>query len=384
MKKSLFTKENLTIHHFFAPKFASIPKMEKSPLTNSLRRGRNDSETPPSSTSSASVVETPPTPREHCGISASTPPSPTSEKRTDCECSTQPMRDESPITFSYNHRNLAKATSQSRKRKYEQLYLDFGQSSFGARTICPICNTLFVHGVQEDEANHRKKCDEYLHGVLFHGFKSLRTHIVVGINTACVVEVKQSDTNQILLDKVMAVKNIADQEMGFVSSSRVILENKVAFMYVRDKRILGFCLVEVITRAFQIVSSEDKYQGGTSTSTADSDYSNTNPNNCIDNHERTMKSDKSITREAKSSYNVDASRFGRSLSATKALMGVHQIWCHRSFRRQGISTLLLDVAREKLIFGMVVPRELIAISSPTIDGFRLACNYTDTQYPLVY
>jgi N-acetyltransferase len=239
--------------------------------------------------------------------------------------------------------------------------------------------------VEEDEINHRKICDEYIHGVSFHGFKHSRVYPVelvlpkshaLSSSTATmakVVEIRPSDTNQQLIQKVVSIKSIVDQEMGFVSSCN-ILENKVAFLYVLEKRVVGFCLVENISRAYKVVSSENDDQGQTVV-TNDSNDSYVNQKNKDD-------SDSGI-KNGTGSHPV-ASQFVRSLSPTKALMGVHQIWCHKNFRRQGISKALLDVAREKFIFGMVIPRDMVAFSSPTMDGFCLACHYSDTQYPLVY
>jgi hypothetical protein len=256
------------------------------------------------------------------------------------------------------------STTGGRKRRYEQLYLDFGQASFGARTLCPTCNTLYVHGMEEDAINHQKICDEYIHGVLLHGFKHSRVYpvtitLISGKTTeAKVMEVRSTDPSH-LVGKLASVKYIVDQEMGFAASNNHddILDNRVAFMCVLNKRVIGLCIVEVISKAFSVVDVKEDDNGAT-----------------VDGH----ASDHSIRPIC------TTRRYSRSLSPSQAHMGVYQIWCHKSYRRLGVSKALLNLAREKLIYGMVIPRDMVAFSSPTTDGFYLACNYMDTEYPLIY
>jgi len=65
----------------------------------------------------------------------------------------------------------------------------------------------------------------------------------------------------------------------------------------------------------------------------------------------------------------------RSSVKQKAMAGIHQLWVHAKFRKQGIATRLVDAARGKLVFGLTVPKELLAFSSPTEAGACFARNY---------
>jgi GNAT superfamily N-acetyltransferase len=56
-------------------------------------------------------------------------------------------------------------------------------------------------------------------------------------------------------------------------------------------------------------------------------------------------------------------------------LGVHQIWTHAEHRGRGVATALLDAARERAVYGRTVPRDMVAFSSPTGDGARLAKKY---------
>ena len=65
----------------------------------------------------------------------------------------------------------------------------------------------------------------------------------------------------------------------------------------------------------------------------------------------------------------------RSLEPQKAMIGVHQLWVHAKFRKQGVATRLIDAVRAKFVFGLTVPKEMLAFSSPTEAGCRFARNY---------
>jgi GNAT superfamily N-acetyltransferase len=63
-------------------------------------------------------------------------------------------------------------------------------------------------------------------------------------------------------------------------------------------------------------------------------------------------------------------------TARKAIMGVHLLWVHAKQRGKGIATRLLDVARDRLVFGYTaLPPHQVAFSSPTEGGQRFAQAY---------
>lgn len=65
----------------------------------------------------------------------------------------------------------------------------------------------------------------------------------------------------------------------------------------------------------------------------------------------------------------------RSMEPEPAILGVHLLWVHSKFRRQGLARKLLDTARDKTFYGFVVPRHMIAFSSPTQAGIAFAMQY---------
>jgi hypothetical protein len=92
--------------------------------------------------------------------------------------------------------NNQSSTLQRRKRhrvhKSEQLYLDFGQASFGKQTQCPHCGTLYVEGVPEDLAAHERICRDFKDGISLRITPALRSSkdVVHLEGSAFVIEVR--------------------------------------------------------------------------------------------------------------------------------------------------------------------------------------------------
>jgi len=250
----------------------------------------------------------------------------------------------SSIKFSKN----MKTAKPKKQKQSNQLFLDFGQNSFGKQTICDICGMLRVHGLDEDDAQHAKICEDYKQGVACLGWKNERMVGTFGKDDR-IVEVRSDDAQQHVA-KVLEVKAIVDKELGFAnrlngdSSSSSHLDNMTCYMYISKKRVVGLLLVKRIQRGYEFLPSKQ------------SDKSN----------------------------NDNSSSISRSLKPSKALLGIHQIWVHKSHRHRGIASHLVTAARDHLIFGMVVPVELIAFSSPTEEGLKFAQSYVGSERPLIY
>jgi len=213
-----------------------------------------------------------------------------------------------------------------------QLYLDFGQSNFGKRTICATCGMLFVHGLEEDRINHERVCREYISGVSHPAWKNER--VARHFEKDRVVEIRSDDPVK-HRRRVRQVKVIVDREMGFVPTAgggdEASLLGRTAFLYVSNKKIVGFLTAQLIDEAFAL---------------------------CADG--------------------------SRSKVASRAILGVHQIWCHGSHRHKRIATRLVETARDKMVFGYKVPLDKIAFSSPTADGIKFAKRVLKTDSPLIY
>lgn len=221
--------------------------------------------------------------------------------------------------------------NKRQKKQKEQVYLDFGQASFGKQIICPICNFMYVHGVKDDEAQHKKICTEYTRGVLFQGWKNEKVvQTFDGDRKERIIQIRSSDPSHHLA-KVAHLKSIVDTEMSF--SPAKIPKDLTHFLYISSKkRILGYVSVHPISFAYPLLNKST-----------------------------------------------------RSTKKQKAILGVFQIWTHSSGRRKGIAKKLVDIARDKMIFGMYVEKQNVAFSSPTADGMNFAESYLgEDSHLLVY
>jgi hypothetical protein len=82
----------------------------------------------------------------------------------------------------------------NRLKKCDQMYLDFGQASFGKRIQCIHCGTLYVEGVPEDCQAHERVCRDYRHGVRLRMTPALQAckdvlPVMLGSTKAFIVEV---------------------------------------------------------------------------------------------------------------------------------------------------------------------------------------------------
>ena len=130
--------------------------------------------------------------------------------------------------------------------------------------------------------------------------------------------------------KLQQVLSIVRRELSFVDSLESGKAQRYSYLYVRNRRVIGVLVAERVQAAYTLLDSNE-----------------------------------------------------RSTEETTANLGVYQIWVHSRFRGQKVATRLLDAARENMIFGLVVPRNLVAFSSPTEAGIALARNYCG-GYALVY
>lgn len=55
------------------------------------------------------------------------------------------------------------------------------------------------------------------------------------------------------------------------------------------------------------------------------------------------------------------------------------MWVHHKFRQSGIASQLIDAVRERSVFGIVVPPNRVAFSSPTEAGVSFAKKYVKSR-----
>ena len=264
--------------------------------------------------------------------------------------SVAPKSNAASISSQKSSRKIGQGSSffskPKKQKQSNQLFLDFGQRSFGKRSICNICGMLLVHGLDEDDAQHAKVCKEYKEGVTCLGWNNERSVASFGKDDR-ILEVRPEDAQH--RNKVVEVKAIVDRELGFANNTNEedsSAKMMTSYMYISKKRVVGLLVVKRIQRAYELLPSK-----------ADGNNDNNNAN---------------------------SSSISRSLKPSKALLGIHQVWVHKAHRHRGIASKLVTAARDHLIFGMSVPLELVAFSSPTEEGLRFAKGYTGSERPLIY
>lgn len=117
------------------------------------------------------------------------------------------------------------------------------------------------------------------------------------------------------------INAIVDSDLGFAVSN-VAGALKTSYLFVRNKRVLGMATVEIISKGFALKSLSE-----------------------------------------------------RSNESRKAMVGVHKIWVHKKCRKMRVASMLVDAARSKFVYGLVVPVQMVAFSSPTEAGAEFATHY---------
>lgn len=166
--------------------------------------------------------------------------------------------------------------------------------------------------------------------------------------------------------KAQEVRKIAEQELGFVSLNdchnygndgenvgiKKTSRNKSAtttrqftyFLYVAHHHVVGLLATERITEALATTTVVDE-----------------------------------------SSSSSETSALCCTGKVCRASLGVHLLWVHQKHRGIGIATKLLDLARERSVYGYtMIPLDQIAFSSPTEAGLGFARAYTrDSGSPVL-
>lgn len=225
----------------------------------------------------------------------------------------------------------------------EQMILDFGQKLIGA-VHCEICGMTYTHGEPTDEATHAKFHQRLLHVLRFPGWKK-----------ECVVQ-KHMDGSRVVvvmpddklgMKKVESVKQIVDNDLGFVVEGKITKRNAKSYLYISaDRRIVGCCIAEVASVGYRVIANAD-----------------------------------STSQECLSSR---ARPWCCSTEPAPVKCGINRIWVLECERNKGIATKLLDSVRYTFLLGYPLKCTEIAFSDPTPDGKAFATRYTSTPSFLVY
>ncbi|EEY56646.1 N-acetyltransferase, putative [Phytophthora infestans T30-4] len=236
--------------------------------------------------------------------------------------------------------------SPSKALPSTQSYIDVGQRSFGKLVTCSKCGLLYTAGEEEDEKEHQKFCKRMKRGVTFSKWKKERVLKTVSDTKARILEIRGEDPSS-HVKKLLEIKEVLDDALGFVEE-KVFLQ-RPTFVYIQDRQVVGCINTERISEAFTL----DK----------------TASNLVTKDDENSVASEGAVT---------------ASIDSRSAVVGICQLWVHPSFRRKNIATRMVDVVREKSIYGMHVAKDQIAFAQPTRNGLQFAQKYMEPAEVLIY
>ncbi|GMF50082.1 unnamed protein product [Phytophthora fragariaefolia] len=239
--------------------------------------------------------------------------------------------------------------SPTKAQPSTQSYIDVGQRSFGKHVTCPTCGLLYTAGEEEDEKEHQRFCRRMKRGVAFSKWKTERVMRSFPDSGARILEIRGDDPTS-HLKKLLEIKTVLDDALGFVEEDAFLRRSH--FVYIQNHKVVGCVNTERITEAFTL--------------------------------DRSASSLVSVTKSDEvSSIGADGAVTASSV-AQPAVVGICQLWVHPSSRRKRIATRMIDIVREKSIYGMHVAKNLVAFAQPTRNGLQFAQKYMDPCEVLIY
>ncbi len=253
----------------------------------------------------------------------------------------------------------------------KQLLLDVGQKGL-APTTCAVCGMMYSRSSEEDKVAHSAYHRKFELGVRFTGWKQERIIRLFGESEhgARVIQLRAGD-RAAHLQKFGQLKEVMDAEMGFVAPSggnssgatdspsnqgaSPLREaaGELAYISISATGTAVACaIVQRISVGFPVASHADAAAAGDTSpgmhapEASDSLVCSTSPQPCS--------------------------------------VGVKQMWVHRSHRRKGHMTRLLDVIRANYTPGRMVDKAELAFTQTTPDGKQFAVHYCGTKHYKIY
>lgn len=109
------------------------------------------------------------------------------------------------------------------------------------------------------------------------------------------------------------------------------------YLYIRGLKCIGACLAERILEAYAVLGPDDASGGN-----------------------------------ARPPVEWRSSSISVSKATNAAILGISRIWTSNSHRKCGVATALLDSVTSDFLYGMIIPKEMVAFSQPTESGGQLA------------
>jgi ESCO1/2 acetyl-transferase len=163
------------------------------------------------------------------------------------------------------------------------------------------------------------------------------------------LQVRSTD-DKYCLTKVCEVMNIVCDELGYVTATNDFPNKNTdqkAYLCIYENKVIGMILVERIKFGYHIKTSVCQQN----------DISGTNALKSVIIQQQSKR------------------------KPVEAIIGIKLMWVHGKYRNNGIAKYLIDAAREKMVYGIIIPIDKIAFSSPTQAGLIFAVRYCNNDIP---
>eukprot|EP00092_Neocalanus_flemingeri_P089456 GFUD01113206.1.p1 GENE.GFUD01113206.1~~GFUD01113206.1.p1 ORF type:complete len:736 (+),score=212.28 GFUD01113206.1:43-2208(+) len=217
-----------------------------------------------------------------------------------------------------------------------QTIIDAGQKEIGP-TLCLTCGTVYTVGDPEDEGHH-----EQLHSGLLDKLKLpvWKTERVVGQFPAGRVLCVRPGDHGSHWKKVEEALSVVDRDLGFSEVGIRWPEKTKVFLFVADKKIVGFLLAESIEEGYKILPNKDSEVTGKVYCCSEAPH----PVKC----------------------------------------GISRVWVLADYRRNKVASSLVDCMRSSFFQNHYLKDTEFAFSDPTLNGIEFAASYMRSQEFLVY
>lgn len=166
-----------------------------------------------------------------------------------------------------------------------------------------------------------------------------------------------------------------------------------AFLFVQAKRVVGCLVAERVEAAFPVLTKEEE-EGEVGEKGDEGEGKENHDHGQQQQEEDARQEQKGPQQQQREPEPPSAAAASSSLlpkgvaysltAKAAASLGVKQVWVGQGSRRRGLAKRMVEVARAKFYYGFVVPREQLAFSQLSTQGYAFAQAYTAGQRLLVY
>eukprot|EP01127_Copromyxa_protea_P007042 TRINITY_DN1697_c0_g1_i1.p2 TRINITY_DN1697_c0_g1~~TRINITY_DN1697_c0_g1_i1.p2 ORF type:complete len:428 (+),score=120.10 TRINITY_DN1697_c0_g1_i1:1730-3013(+) len=302
-----------------------------------------------------------------------------------------------------------------------QSVLDLGQKDWQKK--CMECGMLYSPGNEADESCHQKFHKKFLSPLpfavcffsllhypyllfplssslffllilrlfsplFFHlsskGFKDQKIH-QQGTDGSYITSISSNTKVSKHAEKIREIRNMVDEKLNFAPFEGALPEDEENYLFVLNKKILGCAIIERISTAYPIYYPKEEKEEKKEQKKERKEQKEKDAEDKVNEGEKQSgsESEDEDDNDETSEFDMMMTHI-REDSPQPALIGVSRIWVHPSYRRQGIATKLVDVARKSFVYGHIVERKDVAFSQPSLEGKKFGVNFTGKRDFLVF